>query len=55
MFGLEVKDNMNSSTLHIGDTAPDFSLFSLNRQRAITLKSLIKRGPAVVEFIRGTW
>jgi peroxiredoxin len=46
---------MESSTLHIGDPAPDFSLITLNAKNPITLRSLTKRGPVVVEFLRGTW
>jgi peroxiredoxin len=46
---------MESSALQIGDRAPDFSLPSLNAEGPITLGSLTKRGPVVVEFLRGTW
>ena len=47
--------SLESTTLRIGDSAPAFSLFSINAQRTITLESLRKRGPVVVEFLRGTW
>ncbi len=46
---------MNSTTLQPGDPAPDFSLITLNAKSPITLKSLLKRGPVILEFLRGTW
>ncbi len=46
---------MDSSTLHIADRAPDFSLPGLNSQGYVSLQTLTRRGPAILEFIRGTW
>jgi peroxiredoxin len=44
-----------SSTLSIGDRAPDFSLASANEMGEVSLRKLLQRGPVVVEFLRGTW
>jgi hypothetical protein len=55
-----------SSTLVIGDRAPEFRLAAANSAQAgaahswatdgtIALDDLLTRGPAVVEFLRGTW
>ncbi len=44
-----------SATLHVGDRAPDFALDSANGMGQVSLANLIARGPAVVEFLRGTW
>ncbi len=44
-----------SATLKIGDRAPDFSLGAANRPEAFALAQLLNRGPAIVEFLRGTW
>ncbi len=46
---------MNSTTLYVGDPAPDFSLQALNAPSPISLHSLLQRGPGILEFIRGTW
>ncbi len=50
-----------SSTLKIGDTAPEFTLPAANRfdrqgeAKRFSLKKLRARGPVLVEFLRGTW
>ncbi len=44
-----------SATLNIGDRAPDFSLAAANRPQTFALAQLLTRGPAIVEFLRGTW
>lgn len=46
---------MESSTLRVGDVAPEFSLESINTGESVSLKALVQRGPVVVEFLRGTW
>lgn len=45
----------HSSTLNLGDRAPDFTLFSANGMGEISLAQLLQRGPVVIEFLRGTW
>jgi peroxiredoxin len=45
----------SSATLKIGDRAPDFSLSAANRTQTLALAQLLTRGPAIVEFLRGTW
>ena len=44
-----------SSTLRVGDRAPDFSLPAANRQGSLALGDLLRTGPVIVEFLRGTW
>ncbi len=46
---------MNSTTLHVGSLAPDFSISALNAPSPVSLRSLLQRGLAILEFIRGTW
>ena len=45
----------HSSTLNIGDRAPEFTLVSVNGAEAVSSAQLLQRGPLVVEFLRGTW
>ena len=45
----------HSTTLKVGDIAPDFSLPSANGMGEVTLGKLLERGPVVIEFLRGTW
>jgi peroxiredoxin len=45
----------HSSTLKVGDRAPEFTLDSANGAGEIWLSRLLVRGPVVVEFLRGTW
>jgi hypothetical protein len=44
-----------SDTLKTGDTAPNFSLAAANRPGTFTLAEAHLHGPAIVEFLRGTW
>jgi peroxiredoxin len=44
-----------SQTLHIGDRAPDFALAAANRAETYSLPQVLKRGPVILEFLRGTW
>jgi len=44
-----------SSTLKVGDRAPDFKLQAVNAVSSVSLMQLLKAGPAIVEFHRGTW
>ncbi len=44
-----------SSTLNVGDRAPDFTLTAANREGTFSLAQLLARGPLILEFLRGTW
>jgi hypothetical protein len=46
---------VQSSTLNPGSRAPDFSLSAANRPGTFTLAQFLENGPAVLEFLRGTW
>jgi len=48
-------DQSTTDTLKMGDKAPDFTLSAANRTDTFTLSELLQRGPAIVEFLRGTW
>jgi peroxiredoxin len=41
--------------LTVGDMAPDFSLAAANRDGLFVLNDCLRKGPAIVEFLRGTW
>ena len=45
----------HSDTLRVGDAAPEFGLAAANRAGLFTLAEAHARGPAIVEFLRGTW
>ncbi len=45
----------NSTTLKIGDVAPDFTLAAANREGTFSLAGLLARGTLILEFLRGTW
>jgi peroxiredoxin len=45
----------STDTLKIGDQAPPFSLIAANQPVTVTLQGVLKRGPAIIEFLRGTW
>jgi len=44
-----------TETLRVGERAPEFSLEAANRPRMFSLNDLVKQGPVIVEFLRGTW
>ncbi len=48
---------LESTTLHVGDDAPDFLLTAANSPLAFQLSHTLKeeRKPLVLEFLRGTW
>lgn len=46
---------MVSSTLKVGDTAPEFTLPAANLPQSVSLRVLLKSAPVIVEFLRGTW
>ena len=48
-------DQNQTATLKAGDRAPDFSLSGANREGTFSLATLLQHGPAIVEFLRGTW
>jgi peroxiredoxin len=50
-----MSDKSKSETLNLGDVAPKFALKAANRSETIQLEDLLRRGPAIVEFLRGTW
>ena len=41
--------------MHVGDTAPEFTLAAANRERSVSLRQLLARGALILEFLRGTW
>jgi len=45
----------DSATLKVGDRVPDFTLSAANQPGSVSLAELLQRGPAVLEFLRGTW
>lgn len=50
-----MSDKSATDTLNLGDVAPKFSLSAANRQEPSDLPGLLRRGPVIVEFLRGTW
>jgi len=44
-----------SSTLQVGDRAPSFTLRAANDSSEHTLLQAMASGPAIIEFLRGTW
>ncbi|HZQ90948.1 MAG TPA: hypothetical protein VFA60_04075 [Terriglobales bacterium] len=44
-----------SETLKVGDHAPAFTLPAANREGLVAMADLLRDGPAVLEFLRGTW
>jgi len=44
-----------TETLRVGAHAPEFSLEAANREGVQTLSEFLKRGPLILEFLRGTW
>ncbi len=45
----------STATLKLGDTAPSFELSAANSDDIISLDAVLRKGPAIVEFLRGTW
>ena len=43
------------SVLSIGSAAPSFVLNDALTNEPVSLISLLSRGPAILEFLRGTW
>jgi hypothetical protein len=50
-----------STTLRVGDAAPEFTLRAANvfdrknEPATFSLRQLVADGPVIVEFLRGTW
>jgi hypothetical protein len=44
-----------TDTLKVGDQAPPFALPAANQPVTVSLSGALKRGPAIIEFLRGTW
>jgi peroxiredoxin len=44
-----------STTLRVGDQAPEFTLAAANRAGEFSLQELLRGGALVIEFLRGTW
>jgi len=45
----------HTQTLAIGSRAPDFTLPAANRLGSFRLSEMLRQGPVIVEFLRGTW
>ena len=54
-FPSNMAEQQTTETLKLGDAAPDFSLTAANRAGNFNLREILGRGPAIVEFLRGTW
>jgi hypothetical protein len=44
-----------TETLQVGARAPEFALAAANREGKFVLSELVRSGPVIVEFVRGTW
>ncbi len=44
-----------SATLKVGQRVPEFTLSPANGAEPVSLSVLLRRGPVIVEFLRGTW
>ena len=44
-----------TTTLRVGDLAPQFTLAAANSDDIVSLNRLLRTGPVLVEFLRGTW
>jgi len=44
-----------TSNLRVGERAPQFELAAANGSERTSLSEALKRGPVVLEFLRGTW
>ena len=50
----DVESHMKDAGLKVGDTAPDFTLPNAVGE-SVRLYDLLKKGPVVLSFYRGTW
>jgi len=44
-----------TETLQVGSQTLEFSLSAANREGTFSLGEMLRRGPLIVEFLRGTW
>jgi peroxiredoxin len=44
-----------TETLAVGDRAPEFTLPAANQEGTFSLSQWLRRGPLILEFLRGTW
>jgi len=44
-----------TTTLKLGDAAPNFCLGAANSDDIVCLNNALRQGPVIVEFLRGTW
>lgn len=44
-----------STTLAVGERVPEFTLSPANGTEPVSLSGLRRRGPVIIEFLRGTW
>ena len=51
----EIPLRNQTTTLTLGDTVPGFTLAAANREGTFTLAELLRHGPVILEFLRGTW
>jgi len=41
--------------VRVAARVPDFTLAAANRPETFSLSEMLKHGPVIVEFLRGTW
>ncbi len=46
---------MANDPVAVGVRAPGFELAAANREGKFKLSELLRHGPVIVEFLRGTW
>ena len=44
-----------ANALKLGEVAPEFELAAANSDDLVSLHDTLRKGPAIVEFLRGTW
>ncbi len=44
-----------TTTLQVGQAAPKFRLSTADGSGEVALEDLLRKGPAILEFLRGTW
>jgi len=45
----------HTETLSVGSRAPEFILPAANQDGEFSLSDLLRQGPVILEFLRGTW
>jgi hypothetical protein len=46
---------VTDSAVRVGVRVSDFTLPAANRPEVFVLSEMLKHGPVIVEFLRGTW